>query len=161
MRIKWWILVLILSLTVNGAAFAVVGYNYYCDTFHRPPTSCPVYSTGGHLYQDLGLSPSQLKRMDSLAQAFHARLERLDYKMHGKRELLVDLLRQEPVDSGKIEHLRKDMANTQDEIQRAVITHIQEIKNILDPEQEERFFHLLRISMEKEGSSWPQENRGK
>ncbi len=161
MRVKWWVLVLILSLTVNGAVFAIVGYNYYCDIFFTPSPSCPVYSTGGHLYKELGLSSSQLKRMDSLAHVFHAKLERLGSRMHGKRGLLVDLLRQEPIDLEKVEHLRKDIANIQDEIQREVIAHIQEIKDILDPEQEKRFFDLLRTSMENEGDFLLSKDRGK
>ena len=98
--------------------------------------------------------------MDSLAQTFHARLERLGSDMHGKRGLLVDLLSQETVDSEKVEKLRKDMAGIQDDIQREVITHIQDIKEILNHEQAERFFNLLSASMEHEVSHWLPENRG-
>jgi hypothetical protein len=161
MRTKWWILVLILSLAINAAAFATVGYNYVCNTFLTPSTLCPVSPTNQHLYHALGLSAPQLTRMDFVAQTFHARLERLGSDMHGKRGLLVDLLSQEAVDSEKVENLRKDMAGIQDEIQKEVITHIEEIKKILNPEQEAHFFKLLRISMEREGSHWLPENRGK
>lgn len=161
MRTKWLILVLILSLAINAAAFATVGYNYYCNTFLTPSAPCPVSSKDQHLYHALGLSAAQLTKMDSLAQTFHASLERLGSAMHEKRGLLLDLLRQENVDSEKVESLRKDMASVQNEIQKEVITHIEEIKKILDPEQEERFFNLLRVSMEREGSHLLPENRGK
>ena len=161
MRTKWLILVLILSLAINAAAFATVGYNYYCNTFLTPSAPCPVSSKDQHLYHALGLSAAQLTKMDSLAHTFHASLERLGSAMHEKRGLLLDLLRQENVDSEKVESLRKDMASVQNEIQKEVITHIEEIKKILDPEQEERFFNLLRVSMEREGSHLLPENRGK
>ena len=143
------------------AAFATAGYNYYCKIFLTPSTVCPVSQRDQHLYHALGLSAPQLTRMDALAQTFHARLERLGSDMHGKRGLMVDLLRQKAVDPERIEDLRKDMAGIQDEIQREVITHIKEIKKILNPEQTKHFFNLLRTSMEHEGSHWLSENREK
>jgi hypothetical protein len=39
------------------------------------------------------------------------------------------------------------MAGIQDEIQKEVITHIMESKKILDPNQQQRFFDLMRQSM--------------
>ncbi len=161
MRTKWWMLVFILSLAINAAAFAATGYNYYCNTFLTPSTLRPVSPTHRHLYQALGLSAPQLARMDFLAQTFHARLERFGSDMQGKRGLLVDLLRQEAVDSEKVENLRKDIASIQDEIQREVITHIIDIKKILDPGQEKRFFNLMNRSMEQDRDPWFTEHRGR
>ena len=155
MRRKWWIFVLILSLAINAAAFATAGYNYYRST--SPAQYAPSHkipTDHQHLYQTLGLSTSQLEGMDSLAEMFHARLERIVDNMREKRVLLVDLLRQENIDAEKVEALRKDLADIQDGIQRGVITHIEEIKKILNREQQERFFNLLRISMESESNHW-------
>jgi hypothetical protein len=39
------------------------------------------------------------------------------------------------------------MAGIQDEIQKEVITHIMESKKILDSDQQQRFFNLMRQSM--------------
>lgn len=39
------------------------------------------------------------------------------------------------------------MAGIQDEIQKEVIAHIIESKKILDPQQQQRFFGLMRQSM--------------
>ena len=161
MRIRWWVLVLILSLAMNAAAFATVGYNYYCKIFPTSSPMCPVSPRDQHFYQALGLSAPQLTSMDSLAQTFHARLERLGLDMHGKKGLLVDLLRQENVDSERIEKLRKEMAGNQDEIQKEVITHIIDIKKILDPGQEKRFFNLMSRSMEQDRDPWLTEHRGR
>ena len=155
MRPKWWIPVLILSLAINAAAFATVGFNYYGNTFLTPSASCPVCPGDQHLYKALGLSEPQLTRMDALARTFHSKLERLDSEMRGKRGLLTDLLEQKVVDCQKVEKLRKEMAGIHDEIEREVITHITEIKKILNHEQTERFFNLLRTSMEREGGHCP------
>jgi Spy/CpxP family protein refolding chaperone len=138
-----------------------VGYNYYCNTFLTSSDLCPVSPGDQHLYKALGLSAPQLTRMDSLARTFHSKLERLGSDIQAKRGILIDLLKQKVVDSEKVETLRKDMAGIQDEIQREVITHIEDIKGILTHEQTEHFFNLLRASMEREGSHWLSESRGK
>jgi Spy/CpxP family protein refolding chaperone len=113
----------------------------------------------GHLYQSLGLSKVQLSKMEPLAQKFHGRLAELGAAMEEKKEVLVTLL-QENSDPVKIENLRKEMAGIQDEIQKEVITHITELKKILDPNQQQRFFDLMRQSMAGAQSPWSQ-NGGK
>ena len=161
MRTRWWIPILIFSLAINAAAFATVGYHYYRGTFPASSAFCPISPTDGRLYQALDLSGPQLARMDSLARTFHANLERLGTDMQGKRGLLIDLLEQNAGDSEEIEFMRKDMAGIQDEIQREVIMHIKDIKQVLNHEQRERFFDLLRTGMEREGSHRLPEHRGK
>jgi len=84
--------------------------------------------------------------MEPLAQKFHARLAELGARMEEKKEALTDLL-QKDSDPASIENLRKEMAGIQDEIQKEVITHIMESKKILDPNQQQRFFDLMRESM--------------
>ena len=152
MRTKWWILILILSLAFNAAVLGVCGYHYYRYIWAAPSTYCPLSPGDGHFYQRLGLSDSQLERMAPLAHAFHARLDKLSRETEKKRELLVDLLSREEAGSGKIERLRKDMAGVQDQIQREVITHLLDVREILDPEQKEHFFELLRRSMKQENN---------
>ncbi len=113
-----------------------------------------------HLYQSLGLSKVQLAKMDPLAQKFHGRLAELGAAMEEKKEVLVTLL-QNNSDPAKIENLRREMAGIQDEIQKEVITHITELKNILNPDQQQRFFDLMRQSMTRAKSPWPQNSGGK
>jgi Spy/CpxP family protein refolding chaperone len=84
--------------------------------------------------------------MDPLAQKFHGRLAELGAIMEEKKMVLIDLLRKDG-DPKEIENLRKEMAAIQDEIQKEVITHIMESKKILDPNQQQRFFDLMRQSM--------------
>jgi Spy/CpxP family protein refolding chaperone len=99
-----------------------------------------------HLYQSLGLSNLQLSKMEPLAQKFHERLAELGALMEEKKETLTNLL-QKDSDPASIENLRKEMAAIQDEIQKEVITHITELRKILDPNQQQRFFDLMRQSM--------------
>ena len=146
MRSKWLTFILILSLAVNAAALATMGYYYYVNASTPSSAPCPMSPGDSHLYQSLGLSKVQLSKMEPLAQKFHARLAELGALMEEKKETLTDLL-QKDSDPARIENLRKEMAGIQDEIQKEVITHITELKKILDPQQQQRFFDLMRQSM--------------
>ncbi len=145
MRSKWLTLILILSLAINAAVLATMGYHYYVNASTPSQAPCPIFPRDSHLYQSLGLSKRQLAEIEPLAQKFHSRLGELAAAMEGKKETLLDLLQKD--DPASIETLREEMAGIQDEIQREVITHIGQIKHILNPEQQKRFFQLMRQSM--------------
>ena len=146
MKSKLLTVVLVLSLAINAGVLASMGYHYYVNASTPSSAPCPMSPGDSHLYQSLGLSKAQLAKMDPIAQKFHARLAELGAAMEGKRELLVDLLAKDG-DSARIEDLRREMAGVQNEIQKEVITHISELKKILDPNQQQRFFDLMRQSM--------------
>jgi Spy/CpxP family protein refolding chaperone len=146
MRPKWLILILILSLAINAGVLVFMGYHYYVNASTPSTAPCPMSPGDSHLYQSLGLSKAQLSKIEPLAQKFHSRLAELGAAMEGKRELLLDLLAKDR-DPASIENLRREMANIQDEIQKGVITHITELKKVLDPDQQQRFFDLMRQSM--------------
>jgi Spy/CpxP family protein refolding chaperone len=146
MKSKWLTIVLILSLAINAGVLASMGYHYYVNASTPSSAPCPMSPGDSHLYQSLGLSNTQLAKIDPLAQEFHGRLAELGSAMEEKKELLVALL-QKNSDPVKIENLRKEMAGIQDEVQKEVITHITEVKRILDPDQQQRFFDLMRQSM--------------
>jgi Spy/CpxP family protein refolding chaperone len=160
MRSKWFTFLLILSLAINVTVLATIGYHYYQNTCLVSSAPCPISPGDGHLYLSLGLSNDQLSRMEPLARKFHARLGELAALMEQKKETLIALL-QKDSDPAGIENVRKEMAGIQDEIQREVITHIMESKKILDPDQRQRFFHLMRHSMIQAKNSWYPTTGGK
>jgi Spy/CpxP family protein refolding chaperone len=157
MKIKVLIFIMVLSLAVNAAILGAVGYHYYRSNFLISPQlsslPCPVSPHDQYLYQDLGLSNEQLTRMAPLALNFHSRLEKLAGSMEGKKEDLVDLLSRKDVNPEKIAGLRREMAGIQDEIQKEIIAHIMAMKKILNSEQQEHFFDLMRRSM-RSNNSW-------
>jgi Spy/CpxP family protein refolding chaperone len=151
MRSSWLTGILVLSLAVNAAILGTLGYHYFIN----PPRSgpAPCFTAGdGHLYQSLGLTGEQLSKMEPLAHAFHRHMDAMKAAMEQKRDRLIDLLHRGD-DTGKIEALRAEMASIQDAIQKEVIAHISDIKKILDSKQQERFFHLMRESMNCTGTS--------
>jgi len=160
MKSKWLTVVLVLSLAINAGVFVSMGYHYYVNASTPSTSPCPMSPGDSHLYQSLGLSNLQLSKMEPLAQKFHGRLAELGAVMGEKKETFITLL-QENGDPVKTENLRKEMAGIQDEIQKEVITHITELKKILDPDQQQRFFNLMRQSMTRAQSPWSPANGGK
>ncbi|RPJ06386.1 MAG: periplasmic heavy metal sensor [Deltaproteobacteria bacterium] len=146
MRSKWLMVVLFLSLAVNSGVLVTLGYHYYFNASQTPSAPCPMSPGDSHLYQSLGLSKVQLSKMEPAAQKFHGRLGELAAAMEQKKKTLITLL-QKDSDPVSIENLRKEMAIIQDEVQKEVISHITELKKILDPGQQQRFFDLMRKSM--------------
>ena len=159
MRSKLLTVVLVLSLAINAGVLISMGYHYYRNNSLIPSAPCPISPGDSHLYQSLGLSNLQLSKMEPLAQKFHGRLAELGSAMEGKKETLIDLL-QKDSDPASIENLRKEMAGIQDEIQREVITHITETEKILNPDQQLRFFDLMRENMTRGRSPWSPTNGG-
>jgi Spy/CpxP family protein refolding chaperone len=153
-------LVLVLSLAINAAVLGTIGYHYCVNASIPSSGPCPISPGDGHLYQSLGLSKAQLAKIEPIAQKFHARLAELGTAMEGKRELLVDLLAKDG-DPASIGNLQREMAGIQDEIQKEVILHITELKKILNPDQQQRFFDLMRQSMTRTQSPWSQNIGGK
>jgi Spy/CpxP family protein refolding chaperone len=139
-------IILFSSLALNAGVLAATGYHYYRSASLAPSAPCPVSPEDEHLYQSLGLSEIQLSKMEPLAQKFHGRLAELGGSMEEKKRILVDLLGKDS-DPATIESLRKEMAGIQDEIQKEVISHITEFKKVLDPDQQQRFFDLMRENM--------------
>ena len=152
MKSKWLTVVLVLSLAINAGVLVSMGYHYYVNASTPSSPPCPMSPGDSHLYQSLGLSNLQLAKMEPLAQKFHGRLAELGSAMEEKKETLIALL-QKDSDPVSIENLRKEMAGIQDEIQKEVIVHIMESKRILDPQQQQRFFDLMRQKMTRAQSS--------
>ena len=139
-------LVLILSLAINASILGTMGYDYYQKKHLAQSAPCPISPSHRHLYQNLGLSVSQLAQMEPIAQKFHRRIADLEAAMKVTNERLIDLLGGKDVDPGRVELLRREIANVQDEIQREVIDHLLESKKILSSKQQELFFALIRQS---------------
>jgi hypothetical protein len=146
MKGKLLIVILTLSLVVNASAIATIGYHYWRNTCFTPSAPCPLNQEDHYLYQDLGLSPEQLAKMAPLARSFHDRLNELEAAIEARRNLLIDCLGEEKIDLPRTETIRKEIAVSQDEVQKEVIAHIAESKKIMNPAQQKRFIELLRAS---------------
>ena len=150
MKNKWITMILVLSLAMNTAVLAAAGYNYYGSSRRSTIAAGHSHDMEHHFYQVLGLSTTQMEKMTPLAHSFHDRLKSLHSEMGKKKDAMINLLQGESQSPTQIETLRMEMAAIQDSIQKTVITHVLDVKQILDPGQRKRFFELLRTSMARE-----------
>jgi len=150
MKNRWIAMILVLSLAMNTAVLAVAGYNYYGSSSRPTIAAGHSHDMGNHFYKVLGLSATQLEKMTPLADSFHDRLNNLHSKMSEKKDAMINLLGGEDEAPSRIEALRMEMAAIQDSIQKTVIAHVLDVKQILDSGQRKRFFDLLYRSMTRD-----------
>ena len=150
MKNRWITMILVLSLAMNAAVLAVAGYSHYHNS--SQPLTVVGHSPEGdhHFYEELGLTPAQMAKMTPMAATFHESLINLHSEMDEKKNAMISLLGGEDVASARIEALRIEMAAIQDRIQKTVIAHVLDVKEILDSSQRERFFDLIDRSMTQE-----------
>jgi len=141
---------LILSLAMNVAVLTVVGYNFYNQSHQPLPIRSFSSQKNHHFFEVLGLTPEQQIRMEPMAALFHHQLGVIYSTMKIKRDSLFKLLSQKNIDQTQIDRLREQIAAIQDNIQRTVISHLLDVKLILNETQQERFFGLLNKSMDTE-----------
>ena len=150
MKNRWIVMILVLSLAMNAAVLAVVGYNYYSNRSQPMTTVGHLSERDHHFYEVLKLTPAQLSKMNPMAATFHERLKHFHSEMEKKKDAMISLLGGEDVAPTRIEALRMEMATIQDNIQKTVIAHVLDVKEVLNSKQREQFFDLLRRSMTQE-----------
>ena len=150
MQNRWIAMILVLSLAMNTAVLTVAGYKYYKRNRDLSEATLHSQERNYHFYEKLGLTPVQLAKMNPMANTFHKNLKSLHSDMEAKKNAMINLLNGENVSPARIEEIRKDMATIQDRIQKVVIAHVLDVKEILNPIQRKRFFELLSKSMHQE-----------
>jgi Spy/CpxP family protein refolding chaperone len=143
-------MVLIVSVAMNAAFIAVAGYGYFRNRSIYDRDAPQLHSDSHHHYQVLELTQTQLSEMTPIATLFHKQLNRLHDDMEIKKKAMINVLHDERPREKQVDALRKEMAVIQNRIQKLVIAHILDVKDILDSDQQERFFELLSESMTKE-----------
>jgi len=146
MKGKIWISVLVLSLSMNIGIATMFGLRFVQTKKADLSQKCPFSSNDTHLYTLLGLTPEQQAEITPLARDFHEHIGKLSSEIHQKRNSMIAMMEQDPVDMDQVNLLRKEMQSIQFTLQQQVFEHILKMKQMLKPEQQEVFFQALRQS---------------
>jgi Spy/CpxP family protein refolding chaperone len=92
----------------------------------------------------LSLSESQKNKIESLDRSFYARVEKIRTELSERRAELSDLLGGSSSSQEKIRDKVGEIASLQTQLQREAINHLEEIRSLLTPEQQAKFFSLIR-----------------
>lgn len=151
MKKKLIILGILLLVIVNLSALATIGYHRCFGHGDKSPNETG-YSEEGYLCQQLSLSKSQAEKMKTLESFFHMQADKIDSTLLKKRSELVELLMVSKPDSEKISATLKDIESTQAELQKQVIYYLLKEKEILTPEQQKKFFSIIKQRLLREAS---------
>jgi Spy/CpxP family protein refolding chaperone len=103
-------------------------------------------------YLDLiELTENQKQEVEDIRRDFLPRVAGIRQALRRKRLELNDLLFAEPPDMQAIEDKSMDIAKLQTELEKEVIDHILQEKELLTPEQKKRFYEVIRSEFEKGG----------
>jgi len=98
----------------------------------------------------LSLSKSQKERMESLNKSFYARIEKIRAQLDQRRAELSDLLGEPSSDQKKVRDKMSEIVSLQAQLQVETVNHLEEIRSILTPEQQVKFFSLIRRRLHPE-----------
>jgi Spy/CpxP family protein refolding chaperone len=124
-------LALIFSVALN---IAFVGSYAY-----RTLTKRPAY-----IYEEIRLDPAQRARMISSRDRFLATMNPIGNRIIEQQVELIDTIAKEPADRSAIDVKLDQIHSQQQSLQTAVVEHLMEDKNILDPSQRKQYFALLK-----------------
>lgn len=157
MKSKFLTILLIGSVALNLGFLAVWGQKY----FHAAPVSnakaCPLTASFNHLYTFLGLSDAQLQRIEPMAHTFHMEIEEISGQILKKRNALLHEIEEESTNRVAIDALHYDIAALQSQMQELVVTHILEMKSVMNPEQRKKFFASMERNFAMQDFYMPKE----
>lgn len=103
-------------------------------------------------YLDLiKLNERQKQQVEEIRRDFLPRVAGIRQALRQKRLELNDLLFTEPPDMQAIEGKSGDVSRLQAQLEREVIEHIIQEKELLDPEQRYQFYEVIRREFERGG----------
>jgi len=103
-------------------------------------------------YLDLiKLSEGQKQQVEDIRRDFLPRVAEIRQALRQNRLELNDLLFTEPSDMQAIEGKSRDISNLQTQLEKEVIDHILQEKELLSPEQKRQFYDVIRGEFEKGG----------
>ncbi len=91
----------------------------------------------------LDLSPAQIARFEEIRRDFHAGIDSLNQLLEGvNRQLLEEIWQPQP-NNAHIDSLLKRISQLQMESQQRVIDHFYQFKEVLTPEQWQKFYGIV------------------
>lgn len=108
----------------------------------------------------LSLSESQKKKMESLDQTFYVRVEKIRTETGERRAELGELFEESSLNQEKIRVKVNEISSLQAEFLRETIIHMVEIRALLTPEQQAKFFSLIKKRLYR-GRPWMRHKKGR
>ncbi len=149
MKRKVIIVGIIFLVIINFSALATIGYHRCFG--HGEEGQCETgYSEESYLCQQLSLSKSQAEKMKAFESSFYMQADKIGSTLLKMRNELVELLMVSEPDSEKIDVVLREIKSIQAELQKQVILYLLKEKEILTPEQQQKFFSIIKERLLRE-----------
>ncbi len=141
--------ILVISLILNLSVFISAGIVYYRHHTgnYAPPFVCDFQKGNRFIFDKLDLKPEQMSIFRDKALPFRTKIIEKRHEILQKRSALLELMRAEMPDKPAIDAAIIDINRMQGDMQRMVISHMLEMKAMLNKDQQKRFFHLIEKTM--------------
>lgn len=140
-------LLVILSVALN-VAFAGVWLAHVTASHAPSCENCCVPDDNGSvwcpLHRELNVSAEQWKQIEPRLRAFRASADKICRRIGGQRAHILDLLAAQEPDLTAVEAKLEAVLAGQRQMQELVIEQLTAEKEILTPQQQQRFFDMLR-----------------
>jgi hypothetical protein len=140
---------LVISLILNLSVFISAGIVYYRHHTgnYAPPFVCDFQKGNRFIFDKLDLKPEQMSIFRDKALPFRTKIMEKRHDILQKRSALLELMRAEKSDKPAIDAAIIDINRMQGDMQRMVISHMLEMKVMLNKDQQKRFFDLIEETM--------------
>ena len=106
-------------------------------------------------YEEMRLNAAQRSRMVSSRDRFIRTIDQIGNNIIGLHIELIDAIAAEPADRSPIDANFEQIRSQQQSMQRAVVEHLMENKSILDPDQRNEFFTVLKQRIRSQSMPGP------
>lgn len=141
------ILFLVLLTIINIAALATFAYHRFHFKRDFPPMGRPDMRPDRHMdfiKDELGLNEEQVKEFESRNERFREETKAIHDSLRAKRWELMDEMAAEVPSVEKLDRLAEEIGALEITLKKRTTEHLLEGKSILTPEQQQKFFSLLK-----------------
>jgi Spy/CpxP family protein refolding chaperone len=141
------IVLIMLSIGFN-IAFSVIWITHFASgrskNTDQSMVGCPRMTDQKPLYKQLDLSKEQSRNAESRMIAFRTASDTISKDTAKLRDELIDLIAAPRPDETAIARKQDEITANQKKMQELTVSHILEMKRIFTPDQQKKFFILMR-----------------
>lgn len=141
---------------INLAALGTWVYNRFNGEGHESLTQLRNEQFE-QLKDELSLTPPQVRQIQIYRTTFLEQMDSLSTQLAGERAEMANELWQTSPDTARIDSLVNRISQVQSAAQRKVIAHLLDVKSILNPEQQQKFYRIV-LRRFASGSEQPMPN---
>lgn len=143
------ILFLVVLTIINVAALVTIAYHRFQPGKSFPPAGQPG-NPMNFIKQELGLSEEQVKKFEDHFKKTRIEMDLILDSLRVKRNELMDEISAEQPSLDKVNKLTEEVGSLEIELQKKIIMNMLKDKSFLTPEQQKKFFSILKQGKDRE-----------